>query len=112
MTKDEVTTVWKCKARYLSTVRQSSRILSFPDGRKRFITLKNWHWEVFDRLKAEKGWRNRELENSVYQVAIRHHSDKGQDFEDFLRQGILYLIKINMAYVMTEEGDWLGCNDN
>lgn len=111
MTKDLAIMGWKCKDRYLATIRQSSRILSFPDSRKRLITLTNWQWEVFDKLQIEKGWHKREFENTVYRVAIKHYPNQEQDFENFLRKGISYLIKINMAYVMKQEGDWSVIND-
>lgn len=36
-------------AEYHSIVGLQSRLVVFPDGITRHITLNNWHWEVFDR---------------------------------------------------------------
>jgi hypothetical protein len=44
---------------YRATTRLSSRLIAFPDGLTRHITLRDWEWNVYDWLYAEfrsVGW--------------------------------------------------------
>lgn len=100
------------EAHYLSTSEKSSRILTFPDGKARHITLKNWHWDVLDKLHEDKGWPTTEIPSMAFQVADRYHPERGAEFEECLRWGISFLIKLNMAYVMREDDDWPASNDD
>lgn len=107
----KITTVGIDEAHYLAISEKRSRILAFPDRKARHITLKNWHWEVFDKLQTEKGWLKGELLAAALQVAARHHPERGAEFEECLRWGVSFLINLNMAYVMKGDGDWTVSNN-
>ena len=40
---------------YRNVIGFQSRIILFPDGVARHITLSNWEWEVYDRTHKESG---------------------------------------------------------
>lgn len=96
------------EAHYLSASKESPRLIRFPDGVSRHITLPNWHWEVFDKLVKDKCWSKREFLKMVYEDA-KIGITYADDFEKELRLAFRQFLKCAMAYVMKEE-DWTIAN--
>jgi hypothetical protein len=113
MSRKKITMIGVGESHYPSISEKSSRILTFPDGKARLLTLKNWYWEVLDKLHKEKGWPTTEIPAMAFQVADRHHPKHDAEFEECLRWGVSFLIKLNMGYIMREDMDWsIGNDDN
>ena len=94
-----------------AALQSASRIITFPDGKARHITLESRYWTVFDKLQSEKGWPPDELPALAFQGASDFFQGS-DEFEDKLRWGFRYLLKLNMGYVMTSEGDCSASNDD
>ena len=99
MTGKKITMIGADKAHFLCVSKESSRLLDFPDGISRHITLKSWCWEVLDRLHNDKGWSKSEIPNLAFEHAIEGVIHP-EDFEKQLRFSFKLFIEINMAYVM------------
>jgi hypothetical protein len=100
------------EAHFLAASETSSRVINFPDGKARHITLKNWYWQVLDKLHDVKGWPKSEVPMMVIEGAERFYTKGTPEFEEAIRWGFVYLIKLNMPYVMKDEGAWPGGNDD
>ena len=97
------------EAHYLSVSKESSRLIAFPDGISRHLTLKNWHWEVLDKLHTDKGWPKDEIPMLAFEHALEGVTHP-TDFEKQLRLSFLMFIEENMAYVMSPD-DWSAANE-
>jgi len=80
----------------------NSRLIPFPDGLTRLLTLRNWEWEVVDRLTKNKGWSARELPNAAFDHANEFCSDEAY-FEEQLRRSFAAMVRVNMSYCMDLE---------
>lgn len=69
MSGTKITITGADEAHYLSASKETSRLIRFPDGISRHITLSNWHWEVLDRLH-KKGWAEHDLPKLAYENAL------------------------------------------
>jgi hypothetical protein len=96
---------------YEATMTSSSRLLDFPDGLSRHITLNNWQWQVFDRKHEELD--EVYMPRLAYQHAFRFWfcatfngaaSGEGAGdrarFEHQLRRSLAAMIRVNMAACM------------
>ena len=57
------------EAEYLANIALSSRIMDFPDGVRRHITLRDCYWKALDRLQNQRGWPISEM---AFRVAQSH----------------------------------------
>jgi hypothetical protein len=96
------------EAHYLSVSQECARLVAFPDGISRHITLKKWHWEVVDRLQKDKSWPQDELPSLAFQHALEFCDDLA-NFEWQLRRSFLMFVEENMAFVMVPD-DWSVAN--
>jgi hypothetical protein len=98
------------EAHYLKASRKSSRLVRFPDGLIRHITLRGWEWEVFDRIQKKRtGWPQYQIAG----IAFEHALDGimyPDDFEKQLRFSFSLAIEANMADVMKQDGEWMVAN--
>jgi len=95
-------------AHYGRISQTSSRLVHFPDGVARYITMTNWHWEVLDRLHTEKGWDTSAIPAAALEAAHDYCSDPAL-FENQLRRSYRMLLEASMAYVM-KPNDWTIAN--
>lgn len=87
------------------------RIITFPDGQARHISLENRYWSVLEQLHTKKGWPRDEIARLAYQGATDFYAGS-PEFEKQLRYAFVFLLKTNMAFVMKDEGDWITANDD
>lgn len=86
------------EAHRLASSALASRLVSFPDGIARHITLSNWHWEALDRLRTT--WPDYDLTGMAFERAQKY-SKEPHIFEDELRDRIRGMIKAAMPDVMS-----------
>jgi hypothetical protein len=99
MNGTKITLTGADEAHFQSVVGLSSRVVRFPDGLGRHITLRNWEWEVVDRLSEQKGW----AETALPELAFLHAKEFCADaslFENQLRRSFSSMIRVNMSYCM------------
>jgi hypothetical protein len=104
MSGTKITMIGADEAHYLSVSEESARLIDFPDGIPRHMTLSKWHWEVLDKLHKDKGWAKDEIPKLAYEHALDGVTYP-DDFEKQLRLSFKLLIKCAMADVMIEK-DW------
>lgn len=97
------------EAHYLSASKKSSRLIRFPDGVSRHITLSKWHWEVLDRLHKDKGWNRNTIPEAAYEHALDGDTYP-DDFEKQIRLSFKLILKCAMPDVMSEK-DWTVSNE-
>ncbi len=72
-------------SQHRSRIRQRRpRLFPFPDGVERLIVTSTWHWETYDRLKAELGFSDDEFAWCVLNF-MRKFRKNTSDFEAQLR---------------------------
>jgi hypothetical protein len=59
------------EASYRTANRRSSRLMAFPDGMPRCITLTAWQWQVFDWLEESGRYAEGEIAQRSYASAMR-----------------------------------------
>lgn len=99
------------EAYFLRASKKTSRLIRFPDGVSRHITLSEWQWEVFDRLIKYKNWQVGELAREAYNLTVDlcNHQER---FEEELRYAFEAFIKDNMYFVMSEDDkNWTSSNE-
>lgn len=101
MSGTKITLTGADEAHYLSASKETSRLIRFPDGISRHITLTNWHWEVLDRVH-KNGWARHEIPKLVYEHATEFATNS-IDFEEQIRDSFKRILKAAMPDVMTEE---------
>jgi hypothetical protein len=77
----------------------SSRLIRFPDGITRHITLRNWEWEVADRVQRKNGWYDVGLPALAFEHAVDLCDDPAL-FDHQLRRSIASLLRVNMLRSM------------
>src|SRR5437868_6147367 len=100
MSGKKITLTGADEANYLKNSKKNSRLLPFPDGISRHITLSNWHWEVLDRL-YDKGWTIDEIPSLAYEHALKFITTPNE-FENEIRDSFKRILKAAMPDVMTE----------
>ena len=85
--------------------RKQARVLLFPDGIKRVISMSVWHWETFDRLKEEMWFTDEEFAACAF-FGAKEFAKPGSDFEQEIRKHCKSRIR-----TWSEEEDRLA-NDN
>lgn len=73
-------------AHYEAISRLESRLIDYPDGVRRLITLKSWYWQTLDQMEAEYGISGAVIASLTYDVALRWSERDGTSLEDELRR--------------------------
>lgn len=89
------------EAHYLTASNKIARLIHFPDGISRHIVLTAWQWEVFDKLLKNKGWKENDLPDAAYELALEGMTFP-DDFEKQIRTSFELFIRANMHYVMDD----------
>ena len=92
MTGTRITLTGADKAHYLNATGLSSRVVRFPDGITRHVTLTNWEWEVVDWHTDVEGWPRSALPELAYQHATEFCKDPSL-FEDQIRRSFSFIIR-------------------
>lgn len=82
---------------------KTSRLIAFPDGTPRIITLERRHWAAMDRLHKRDVWPADEPATSVLDHVHTCTSDPVQ-FESQIRYWFKLVIQAGMADVATVGG--------
>lgn len=98
------------EAAYQSMVGLSSRVMTFPDGLARHITLSNREWNVVDWLEHEAGWLPQDLPELCFSHALTFWfnetfnraahaapADERRQFEEQLIRSLRSHIRVSMA---------------
>jgi len=65
---------------------QEARMVSFPDGLIRHITLKRWYWHALEQLKGDYDLLDEDFTKDSYALALKWFEIDNQDFETELRE--------------------------
>jgi hypothetical protein len=87
------------EAHYLAVTATRARVFPFPDGLTRHITLKNWQWEVLDRLQRDHGYPPDGISDAALKLAAEFCENPAL-FEAEVRKGFAGMLRINMAECM------------
>lgn len=101
------------EASYLASRKLSSRLIPFPDGISRHITLEQKFWDTVDRLCAAEGWRLDDFTKPVLVLAEQRRvkwSESFTDFEDVLRQEFQGFIQATMPFLLGPK-EWAIANE-
>ena len=79
-----------------SAARLSTRLIRFPDGVTRHITLPGWQWAVFDRLDRNRFFYKADVAALAFQHAT--DGDPGAPFEDALRFQLSMILGQGVSY--------------
>lgn len=83
---------------------RASRVIEFPDGLTRHVTLRNWHWVSLDWLINDRKWEKSRIPGSAFNLAQEWASGSG-DLETEIRMAMELLIHYAIkAYVEEERG--------
>ena len=85
------------EAHYLNAVGLSSRVVWFPDGVSRHLTLRNSQWDVLDRLSKNMGWPQSDIPELAFQLAKEFCTDPAV-FEQELRDSFARVLKVAAAH--------------
>jgi hypothetical protein len=94
MTGTTITIKGADEAHYLAATALTSRLVMFPDGIARHITLQNRQWEIADRLQKERGWPEDGLPGLAFDQAKKFCTDPAR-FEDELRDSFELFIRLS-----------------
>jgi len=97
MTGTRITLTGVDKAHYLNATGLSSRVVQFPDGMARHITLTNWEWEVVDWHTVVEGWATNALPELAFQHATEFCNDSSL-FEEQIRRSFSSIIREGMRH--------------
>jgi hypothetical protein len=87
---------------YEKATRTSTRLVPFPDGVTRHITLKNCYWEALDWRSKTQGWPSYVLPTMAYETVRKVYAIMdGPPFEEGLRIMFFHLISITAADKLT-----------
>lgn len=86
-----------------SALAKTSRLISFPDGIARVVTLEQRHWDALDRLHEREIWPADEPATSVLEHVHTCTSDSVQ-LESQIRYWFKLTIQVGMADVATVGG--------
>ena len=99
MTGTKITLTGVDRAHYLNATGLSSRVVRFPDGITRHITLTNWEWEVVDWHSVVQGWP----QNALPELAFQHAAEFCKEpslFEEQIRRSFAAIIREGMRHRM------------
>jgi len=69
--------------------RRETKLITFPDGVPRLITMKRRQWEAMDWIAQNNAsGLHQETLDIAYQVAIEFHDPRKERFEDGLRRSL------------------------
>ncbi len=86
------------ESRYLAISQLASRLVTFPDGVSRHLTLSRWHWEALDRLQSERGWTPYDAPETALEHAETFCSRRQPAaFEAQLRRSFRLMIEAGMV---------------
>ena len=85
------------EAQYLAATQAASRLVMFPDGLARHITLKHCHWQLFDWLRTEKRWTEEAFAEGVFQAATEFCKDP-ERFEEQIRRSFSMFMDLTARY--------------
>ncbi len=72
-----------------SAAKPSTRLIAFPDGVTRHITLPSWQWAVFDRFDGEDSFTSRaRIVEIIFETAQEDSKYPEEPFEQKLRHHI------------------------
>ena len=73
----------------LSAAKQSARLITFPDGVTRHITLPGWQWAVLDRFDREDSFTSAaRIIEIIFETAKEDSRYPEESFEEKLRYHI------------------------
>jgi hypothetical protein len=118
----EVQTLWMPRTRitltgadplgYRDTLALSSRLLRFPDGVTRLITLTGWQWTVFDQWPGRTGcFAFRLLEQALTIAATLQAENGDARFEENVHSALTELVN-GFKIVCCSPEDLTAGNDN
>jgi hypothetical protein len=99
MSRTKITLIGGDGAHYQAISGIRSRLIRFPDGITRHITLRNWQWEVADRVQRKNGW----FGVGLAALAFEHASELCSDpafFDSQLRRSLASFLRVNMTRCM------------
>lgn len=73
------------RERFKKSREHESRLVAFPDGISRHITLTKWHWEALDQLRLEYRITAEHIAIESYEAALKWSVVNGSAFEHELR---------------------------
>ena len=97
MTGTRITLTGIDSAHFLNATGLSSRLICFPDGINRHVTLTNWEWEVVDWHTVVEGRPQDALPELAYQHATEFCKDPSQ-FEEQIRRSFSAIIREGMRH--------------
>lgn len=100
------------EAHYQAIAGRSSRVITFPDGKPRLITLKKRYWDVLDMMHTKKGFPKNHIPLLAWQGVTHFDCPSAPNFDDKLRWMFSHLLRLNMSYVMKKNGVWETANED
>ena len=99
MTGTKITMTGADEAHYESAIGLSSRVVQFPDGVTRHLTLKNAQWDILDRLCKDRDWPESAIPEMAFRLA-REYCSEPEQFEQELREFFVRFLRVNAAHAM------------
>lgn len=76
--------------------RTESRLIRFPDGIERIVTLTRWHWQALETLVERQCLWHCDVPRASYDNAAEFHEALGLPFEEYLHVAFARFIEFAM----------------